>query len=89
MLNFEFLEKVLAIVSPQLFVNYFLRKMFLIDYLIGCQLTKLYCLIVFPSCDIDNMCLVIVCFLVCDVINFEINLFFLIKQFLNMTKISR
>ena len=33
-----------------------------------------------------NMCIAIVCFLGCDIINFEINLIFLIKPFLYMTK---
>ena len=32
------------------------------------------------------MCIVIICFLVSDVINFEINLSFLIKPFFYMTK---
>ena len=32
------------------------------------------------------MCIAIVCFLDCDVINFEINLIFLIKPFLCMIK---
>ena len=32
------------------------------------------------------MCIAIVCFLDCDVINFEINLIFLIKSFLCMIK---
>ena len=35
------------------------------------------------------MCIVIVCFLVFDVINFKINLIFLIKPFFYMTKKSR
>ena len=35
------------------------------------------------------MCIVIVCFPGCDIINFEINLIFLIKPILNMTKKSR
>ena len=35
------------------------------------------------------MCMAVVSFLGCDVINFEINLIFLIKPFLYMTKKSR
>ena len=35
------------------------------------------------------MCIAIVCFSGCDVINFEINLIFLIKPFFYMTKKSR
>ena len=38
---------------------------------------------------LDNMCIAIVCFPACDVTNFEINLAFLIKPFLNMTKKSK
>ena len=34
----------------------------------------------------DNMCIAIICFPGCDVINFEINLSFLIKTFSYMTK---
>ena len=36
--------------------------------------------------NMGNMCITIVCFPVCDVINFEINLIFLIKLFFYMTK---
>ena len=36
-----------------------------------------------------NMCITIVCFPGCDVINFEINLIFLIRSFFCMTKNSR
>ena len=35
------------------------------------------------------MCIAIVCFPGCDIIGFEINLIFLIKPFLYMTKKSR
>ena len=35
------------------------------------------------------MCIPIVCFPGCDVINFEINLMFLIKPFFYLTKTSR
>ena len=38
---------------------------------------------------LGNMCIAIVCFQGCDVTNFETNLIFLIKPFLNMTKKSR
>ena len=36
----------------------------------------------------DNMSIVIVCYPVCDIINFEIDLSFLIKLFSYMTKIT-
>ena len=39
--------------------------------------------------DEVNMCIAIVCWPFCDVISFEINLFFLIKRFSYLTKISR
>ena len=35
---------------------------------------------------LGNMCIIIICFLVCDVIKFEINLNFLIKPFSNLIK---
>ena len=46
-------------------------------------------MIVFTSCDMENMCVVVICFPGCDVINLEINLIFLIKPFFFMSKISR
>ena len=44
---------------------------------------------IFTSCDMENMCVVVICFPGCDVINLEINLIFLIKLFFFMNKISR
>ena len=38
---------------------------------------------------LDNTCVAIVCFLGCDVMNFEINLIFLMKPFSYMTKTLR
>ena len=38
---------------------------------------------------LENMCVATICFPGCDVINFEINLISLIKQFFYMTKKSR
>ena len=38
---------------------------------------------------LGNICITIVCFPGCDVMNFEINLIFLIKSFFSMTKKSR
>ena len=38
---------------------------------------------------LGNMCIAIVCFPGCDLINFEINLIFLIKQFFYRTKMLR
>ena len=50
-------------------------------------LTKFHCLIAFTSWDIGQY-VYCNCLSVCDVINFEINLLFLIKLFFNMTKNS-
>ena len=68
MLNFDFLEKGLVIVSPQHFVYDFTRKIFVVLNSINCA---------------------IVCKKGCDIINFEINLVFLIKPFFYITKKSR
>ena len=87
MLNFDFLEKGLEIVSPSHFVYDFSRKMFL----------KLH-LIVWPNFIawlplllriLGNMCITSVCYSGWGVIKFEINLIFLIKPFCYMTKKSR
>ena len=74
--NFDFLEKGLGIVSPTHFEYDFSRKMFLM---------------LLPDCLIEilaNMCLVIVCFPGCDVVNCEIDIIFLIQLFFYMTKKS-
>ena len=54
-------------------------------YVMFYELTQFCCVIVYYNC----MCIAIVCLPGCDVINFEINLIFLIKQFFYMTKKSR
>ena len=38
---------------------------------------------------LGNICIAIICFPGCDVVNFEINLIFLIKIFFYMTKKSK
>ena len=38
---------------------------------------------------LGNMCIIIVCFPSCEVVNFEINFAFLIKSFFYMTKNSK
>ena len=38
---------------------------------------------------LGNICIAIICFPVCDFVNFEINLIFLIKHFCYMTKKSK
>ena len=82
MLNFNYLEKGLGIVSQPHFVNDFSRKMFLMLYCI----TEFHCLIAFTSQVLVNMCIVIVYFQGCDVMNFEKNLIFLIKPSFYLTK---
>ena len=87
MLNFDFLEKCLGMVSSSHFVNDFTRKTFL----------KL-CSINWPNFFVwlslfleilSNMCIAIVCFAGCDAINLEIDLIFLIKLFSYMAKKPR
>ena len=87
MINFDFLEKGLGIVSPPHFVYDFSRKMFLMLYSINrtnfiAWLTLLHEILV-------NMCIAVVSFQSCGVINLEISLVFLIKPFFCITKKSR
>ena len=49
-------------------------------------LTTFHCLVASLLEILGNMCIVIIDFPVCDVINFEINYDFLIKPFLYVTK---
>ena len=49
-------------------------------------MTKFHCLVALLLKILGNMCIVITCFPVDDVINFEISLNFLIKPFSCMTK---
>ena len=77
----------LAMVSPPYFVCDFSRKMFLMLYSINWPN-----FIVWLSLLLDilgNICIAIVWCPGCDVISFEINLFFLIKPFFYMTKNAR
>ena len=87
MVNFDFLERGLAIVSLPHFVYDFWRKMFLMLHSINqpsfiAWLSLLLEILV-------NICITIVCEPDCDVIDFEINQIFLIKPFSYMTKKSR
>ena len=72
MLNFDFLEKDLGIVSPPHFVYHFPRKMFIILYSINWPnfIVSLPLLLEILS----NICTAIVCFLGCAAMKFEINL---------------
>ena len=79
MFNFDFLWKCLGLASPPPIVYYFPREIFL-----------MFCSINWPNFIVSfsllleilgNMCIVIICCSVFDVINFEINHSFLIKPF--------
>ena len=76
MAYFDILEKGLGIVFLPHFLNDFLIKMFLMLY----STNRTNCLVAFTPY------IAIFYFLGCDVINFEINLIFLINQFLSVTK---
>ena len=87
MLNFNFSEKGLGLVSELYFVYDFSRKKFLMLYSINCPNFIVWLPLLLEI--LGNMCITIVCLPGCDVINFEINLVFLIKAFCYMTKKSR
>ena len=80
MLNSDFSEKVLGIVSPSHFANDFSRKMFLRLY--NYQIAWLPLLLRYWAIFV----LSIICFPDCDVINFQINLIFLIRPFIYWPK---
>ena len=86
MLNNDFLEKGLEIVSPQ-FMYDFSTKMFLCCILLTDQISLPDC-IYFLRYWVNTR-VAIVCFSGCVAINFEIKLIFLIKLFPYMTKKSR
>ena len=79
MLNFDFLDKGLGIVSPAHFVYDFSTEMFLMLYSIN--LTNFIASLPLLLEILGNMYIAIVCYPGCDVINFEINLIFLIEPF--------
>ena len=87
MFNFDFLGKGLEIVSPPHFENNLSRKMILMLYPINGPNFIVW----FPLLleILAKMCNAIVCWPGCDVTNFEINLIFLIKPFLYMTRKSK
>ena len=87
MLNFNVLEKNLGIVSLSHSVYDFWEKMVLVFYSINWPSFLFWLPLL---CGIlGNMCIAISCFNGCDVINFEINLIFLMKSFFCMTKKRR
>ena len=79
MLNFDFLDKGLGIVSPAHFVYDFSTKMFLMLYSINWPNFIAWLPLLLEI--LGNMCIAIVCYPGCEVMDFEINLIILIKQF--------
>ena len=84
-LNFDFLKKGLGPVSPLHFVPDFSRKIFLSYYINWLDFIVWLPLLLQISADV---CIVIVCYPVFDVINFETYISFLIEPFSYMTKNS-
>ena len=87
MLNMDYLEKRLGIISPPQFVNDFSRKMLLMFYSINWPNFIVWLPLLLDI--LGYMCVAIICFPGCGGINFEINLIFVIKPFFYMTKNSR
>ena len=81
MLNFDFLEKGLGILSLPRFLYEFLRKMFLMLYSINWPIFIAWLPLLLEI--LVNMYIAIVCLPVWDVIDFEINLIFLQAVFLH------
>ena len=79
MLNFYFLDKGLGRVFPAHFVYVFSTKMFLILYAINWP--NFIAWLSFLLEILGNMCIAIVCYPSCDIMDFEINLIFLIEPF--------
>ena len=81
MLNFDFLEKGLGIVSPSHSVYDFPRKVILFYYILLHSNNWPNFIISLPLLReiLANKCIVIVCESGCDIINFEINIIFQIK----------
>ena len=84
MLSFVFLDKGLGIISPAHFVYDFSTKMFLMLYSINWSNFIVWLPLLLEI--LGNICIAIVCLQGCDVINFKINMIFLIKPSLYMTK---
>ena len=78
MVNFDFLDKDLGIVSPADFVYDFSTKMFLMIYSINRP--NLIAWLPLPLERLGNMCVRIVCEPVCEVMDFEINLLFRFEE---------
>ena len=79
MTNFDFLDKGLGIVAPPHFVYDFSAKILFVLYSINSPNFIVW----FPLLleIFDNICIAVVCYPGYDVIDFEINLIFLIEPF--------
>ena len=84
MLSFVFLDKGLGIISPAHFVYDFQQKCSSCYVLLTDQISLFGLPLLLEV--LGNICIAIVCLQGCDVINFKINMIFLIKPFLYMTK---
>ena len=84
MLNFDFLEKGLEVNSPPNFMYDFSRKMFLMFYSINWPNSIVWLPLLLDI--LGYMCIAIVFFSGCGVINFEINFIFLIKPIFILPK---
>ena len=80
------LHKGVQLTSLPHFVFIFLRKIFLMLYYIKWPNLFFRLPLIFEI--LDSMCIAIICCLVSDIINFEINLNFLIKLLFYRTKMS-
>ena len=87
MLNLNFSEKGLGLISTLHFVYNVSTKMFLMLYSTNWSNFIVWMPLFLEI--MDNICVVIICQPGCDVIKFQINLIFLIKLFCCMTKNSR
>ena len=87
MFNFDLLEKRLGIVFPPHIVYDFSREMFVMLYSSNWPNFIVWLALLLEI--LGDMCIAIIYFSGCDVINFEINLIFLIKPFFYITKNSR
>ena len=76
---FDFLDKVLGIVSPAHFVYDFSTKMFVMFYSINSPNFTAWLPLLLEI--LGNTCIAIVCSPGCDVMDFEIKLIFLIELF--------
>ena len=87
MLNFDFLGKGQRIVLASYFVHDYSRKMFLMLYSINWSNFIVWLPLLLEI--MDSICVALVVFPVCDVINFKINLIFLIEPIFYMTENPR